>query len=372
MPLRERVAPFLLPIAVSAVIVLSGPWIGELRSWTRRAFPGEYRLIINGVTVLFILAAGAAVIMRIREQRLLRYATMAAAVVLAWLYLAIWAPASPDVAAVERFHFVEYGLATFLFYRAFTDTEPPSPATLVQTTLAALLVGIADEWFQWFVPERVGEIKDIFLNGAAIACGLLVSAAARPLRGFAWSIPRASLTRTGLMTSATILALAVFFHVVHLGYVIEDAEIGEFRSRYTKRQLELAAVDRAREWSRAPPSLTLVRFSREDQYLHEALWHVQSRNEAWGRGDAATAWRENRILEKYFDPALDARTYVSRTGHRWPQEQRTDAARRGGSQELRFVSRADTPTLTIWPKSTMWTIVLVLSGLVLALTVRRP
>jgi len=72
------------------------------------------------------------------------------------------------------------------------------------------------------------------------------------------------------------------------------------------------------------------RLSREDQYLSEGLWHVQLRNEAWKNGDIATAWRENLILEKFFAPVLDAQTYASATLHRWPPEQRGEAAFRPG------------------------------------------
>jgi hypothetical protein len=68
--------------------------------------------------------------------------------------------------------------------------------------------------------------------------------------------------------------------------------------------------------------------SREDQYLSEGLWHVQRRNEAWKSGDIPTAWRENLILEKFFAPVLNAQTYASATLHRWPVEQRAEAASR--------------------------------------------
>jgi hypothetical protein len=61
--------------------------------------------------------------------------------------------------------------------------------------------------------------------------------------------------------------------------------------------------------------------SREDQYLTEALWHVQQRNEAWVAGAFERAWRENLIVERYFSPVLDAPTYAGRSGQRWPAEQ---------------------------------------------------
>ncbi len=58
---------------------------------------------------------------------------------------------------------------------------------LVLPVLAGLLVGTADEWLQWFIPNRVGEIADILLNGIAIGCGLAV----QPRRRSADALPSA-------------------------------------------------------------------------------------------------------------------------------------------------------------------------------------
>ena len=74
------------------------------------------------------------------------------------------------------------------------------------------------------------------------------------------------------------------------------------------------------------------RLGREDHYLTEGLWHVQRRNQAWDSADAAAAWRENRILEKFYAPVLDTPTYAGPTGHRWPAAQRaTSVAARSRS-----------------------------------------
>ena len=77
-------------------------------------------------------------------------------------------------------------------------------------------------------------------------------------------------------------------------------------------------------------TFAIQRFSREDQYLSEGLWHVQRRNEAWEKGDLGAAWRENLILERFFAPVLDVPTYASATAQRWPPEQHTEAASRPG------------------------------------------
>jgi hypothetical protein len=98
-------------------------------------------------------------------------------------------------------------------------------------------------------------------------------------------------------------------------------------SRYDRATLTALARDRADRW-RADPPTVLRRLSREDQYMDEGLWHIRRRNDAWTAGVFFIARRENRILEEFFAPVLDAPSYVSKSGHRWPPEQRADAERR--------------------------------------------
>ena len=83
------------------------------------------------------------------------------------------------------------------------------------------------------------------------------------------------------------------------------------------------------------------------------------------------AWSENLILEKYYAPVLDTPSYISKTGHRWPAGQRTDAELRivaaPGSSDS-YESRADATEgrhfIRVWPPVAFWIIVVVsLSGL---------
>src|SRR5438128_2598180 len=71
-----------------------------------------------------------------------------------------------DVDAVERIHFVEYGVLAVCLYRVWRSRADPS--SLALPLLAGVTVGVADEFVQWFVPGRVGEMHDIFLNAAAV------------------------------------------------------------------------------------------------------------------------------------------------------------------------------------------------------------
>jgi hypothetical protein len=347
---------FVPAIAVSAVLVVSAPFIGYVRSWIRTTFPGHFVRIIGGMIAVLAAVAVVSAVLRIRQHRAPRYAALVAALVCAAWYSVAEASGIPDVDVVQRFHFVEYGLITFLFYRAWRPLE--DPAIVVLPLLAGLLVGAADEWLQWFIPNRIGEIADVLLNGVAIGCGLVFSLGADPPGTFHARLQPGSRSRIGRLGAATIVALAAFFHVVHLGYDIRDDEVGMFKSRYSRGGLESLSVARQNEWRTHPPPLVLQRVSREDQYMTEGVTHVQERNERLAADDARSAWLENRILEKYYAPVLDTPSYVSRTGHRWSPAQRADVESRASGSRASYTSEANPYPIYAWPRGLFWVVCL--------------
>jgi hypothetical protein len=238
--------------------------------------------------------------------------------------------------------------------------------------LAGLLVGTLEEWLQWFIPIRVGEVRDVFLNSAAIASGLLFSVAVDPPATLTTRLRPGSIRRIAQFASVVILVFAAFFHSVHLGYEIADAEIGAFRSRYRADQLAGLSAERARQWAAHPPPLTVPRLSREDQYMTEGIEHVMERNELWGRGDIASAWLENRILEKYYAPVIETPSYHSKTAPRWPAEQRANAERAAAlpaaaaSPRPAYVSQSNPAPMFTWPLWLYWLSVAALAILVIA------
>jgi len=349
-PLRR--ARFILAIVVATALVLSAPFIGFVRSWIRATFPGQFVRIVGGAIAVLAAAAIVAAILRIRQNRLLRYGALLAAVAGAIWFSIVEATGNADVDVVQRFHFVEYGIITFLFYRAWRALE--DPAILLLPALAGLLVGTADEWLQWFIPNRVGEIADILLNGIAIGCGLLFSVGADPPARFTWSMRPGSILRVGRLAAATVVALALFVRIVHLGDDINDREVGVFKSRYSMTALPALAAAKRAEWQMHPPPLTLQRVSREDQYMTEGVTHVQRRNELLGADQAKGAWMENLILEKYYAPVLDTPSYVSRTGHRWSPEQRASVDVRAAGSDPSYVSTANPYPIFAWSRSVFW------------------
>jgi VanZ like protein len=352
--------------AAAAVVVLGAPFVGQLRGAILARFPEQYRLIIGGIVLASTTALVLTAVVRIRDRRASRYGALAASVAIGVACALGFRTGNANVDAVEAFHFVEYGVVTLLFYRVWRSNDDAS--AILFPVFAGIVVGTLDEWFQWFVPERAGEMRDVLLNGVAAVCGILFSLALDPPR-FAQSRARpGALTRLGAIAALVLLMVGAFFATVHLGYEVRDPEIGVFRSRDTPAGLASTAMDRENRWRERPP-VVLTRFSREDQYLSEALWHVRKRNEAVSDGDFSVAWRENRILEKFYAPVLDVPSYDGPSGHRWPAEQRADIEARNRGVVLSFESDANPYPIYTWSKVAFWAAVAIGSGFVFAVCI---
>ena len=342
---------------------MGSPYVGEIRDALQSAFPAHYRWIIGAGVAAAAVAAVAAAVGRLRRStddlatpasslpRRVRYALIAVAVMASGLYARAVRSGNPDVDVVEAFHFVEYGIVAYLFYRAWR--RRPDRSGVVLAACAALAVGIADESVQWFVPGRVGELHDVWLNAAAVTCGLLFSVAIHPPRS--WTAPASRRSRLVLTASivSLLLALAAFVDRVHLGYEIND-RVGTFRSQYDASRLDAAAADRTTRWAATPP-LT-EGFAREDHYLSEGLWHVQRRNLAVTAGNWRAAWHENAILERFFAPVLDR-------GSAWPAEQKATIEQRTDvtAREI-YVSDAAPYPIFLVRRPLFWAIALLLGA----------
>ncbi len=344
----------LLAMAASIVLVAVAPFVGEVRSQIRAAYPAQFANIVYAMVAVLSAAAIAGAVRNIRSRRVARYGALVLALAIAAIYEWRTGSRDPNIFAVELFHFVEYGTITFLFYRVWVGRGDWS--SFAVPALAAFIVGIAEEGYQWFLPARVGELKDVWLNSVVIACGLLFSLGATPPVSFRFGWNRGSGLLTVRAASLAGLALAAFIQVVHIGVIVSDDQAGAFESYY--RAEELTTIDRARaaEWRVNPPVVRPPRFSREDQFATEALQHVQARNKAWGAGDFFTAWRENLILERHYPSILTVPIYISKGAPLgWPPEQRADAETKTRGTEARpFTSRAYPYPIYTWSAVRLW------------------
>ena len=107
--------------------------------------------------------------------------------------------------------------------------------------LAGFAVGTFDEWLQWFIPFRVGEAHDVFINLAALVCGLLFAVALLPPADFRARLQPASWRRLGVALAIVWLIFAAFVSQVHLGHMVNVADIGRFKSHYSADELNALA-----------------------------------------------------------------------------------------------------------------------------------
>jgi VanZ family protein len=333
-----------IAFAASALVVISAAYVPDVSGALQAAFPGHYRMAVGGLALAAIVIATILVAIRIRTDRARRLGLLAVGLGGAAGYFAAFRTGNVDVDVVEAFHFVEYGALAMLLYRAswqFGDAR-----RIGLPLLGGLAVGIFDESLQSFLASRVGEAHDVLMDLAAVACGLFVAVAVDPPRMSALRLSRPALAHLTAVAVAVLILFSAFFNAVHLGYEIEDPEIGVFRSRYSADNLRLLAAEREHRWSDGLPPRS--RFAREDHYLTEALWHVRERNDAVAVGDALTAWRENRILEKFYAPLLEIAAVNAE--YRWSPDQRAltaDAAARAYSSV--YVSRAEALPIYVPP-----------------------
>ncbi|MGH9363450.1 MAG: hypothetical protein ACRD2T_16190, partial [Thermoanaerobaculia bacterium] len=183
----------------------------------------------------------------------------------------------------------------------------------------------------------------------------LFGVALEPPRGFRWQFDPPAARRVGRFAALTLLAFALFFDRAHLGYGIEDPEIGRFRSFFSPERLQAAKAERARAWAADPPT-GLARLAKEDFYLTAAGWHVEHRNVSFHRGDWFHAWKENRILELYYTPFLALHSFAPpHNQHRLPEAQRSEInAKRPRLDPVPYESPVMRGRVVVWERKIFW------------------
>ena len=70
---------------------------------------------------------------------------------------------------VERIHFIEYAVLGLLISRAI---DVRTLHVIIYTGCLITLIGAVDEIIQWFLPNRVGDMRDVFMNSVGGLSGL--------------------------------------------------------------------------------------------------------------------------------------------------------------------------------------------------------
>jgi hypothetical protein len=330
---------FLPPLLLALLVFALAPTMGSAAPLLRRRLGESFAPVVTWALVLAAAAAVAFVLGRLRAASHLSRATRAS-LVLAGPALAVLQQLLSDrgtaaEAAVERAHLLLYGALAVLFHRAFllgrarAGREPGIEVPLLALAASAL-VAVADELLQWSLALRVGELYDVGFNLFSAACALVTAGGLYPVR-LAFAADAAPRRQLGTLGAAVALALALFVDCAHLGHLVQDAELGTFRSFFAPAELERLDRERRERWETAPPRRPFGTFELEDYYQTEAGWRVMARNTALGRGERELAFRENQLLERYYGAFLSIRR-DGRFEHRLEEWLRSELEREFGDR----------------------------------------
>ena len=68
---------------------------------------------------------------------------------------------------VEKIHFIEYGILSLMLYKAFF-TDRSDFTIFLKALCFGYLIGLLDEFIQYLLPNRFGEIIDTIWNGLSV------------------------------------------------------------------------------------------------------------------------------------------------------------------------------------------------------------
>ena len=210
----------------------------------------------------------------------------------------------------ELVHIVEYGFlaaaATWLL-----QFEIGRPALTITGLAYAFTVGIADETVQWLHAFRVGDIRDVVLNGLSACAGLAYQASFWSARPAPSQVRRTTARWLVLAFLApSPLLFTEFYLRTQTGHLICDDNSNCFSSHFTEGSLESLARERLDRWAGlSPGSLTAenetpVLWRLEDYFLTEARAHLRLANDGVNRFDLQSACVEMKILNTYYRPSL--------------------------------------------------------------------
>ena len=316
------------------------PLARTIQTFTDRYFGRGFFIYAAAAGVVAALGASIFVlVVRFKVRRVSQILWLAAC---AALFLGIaW---GKRVSPAEAAHILDYGLLSFLLFRAWRFSLSDSSAYLA-SFFSGALVGILDEIVQWVTPGRYWGIEDVALN--ALVVGLLQFALWKGFRPkLAAPVTKRSLRIVSGLAASVLLLLGLCLSVTPervsrlsarfpflaplekqepIAETIlkhRDPDIGTFYSRLTVTWLRkidhLSSGSQAkilRDWKDLDYAEFLVRYSTISfPFLHEMRVHLYRRDKRAASGDNFTAWKENRILEKYFGETLAA------SGYQWTKE----------------------------------------------------
>ena len=363
----KRIVYWILSAAWAGVILLTLPYARIWTDWITERFSGYFIPIT--VLLVFVLMLVFSIVRLARRKAGVFEWTIFVMLLAAYGYSLFRLEI-----IIEQVHFLEYGLLAFLFIKAVRIDRRDAGGYVIAIVLIAL-IGIIDEYIQGILPNRVGELHDVYLN---ILSGVLALCWYRIIIKPAEESGR---IKTALLISlpvfGLILILIGFFNsdISEFGYFHTDKEIGSFYSRLDAELLGRHFPDSAYFRSEVAPRLYADKYSElldliENPIHSEVLVHIFRRDRHLRDEDYITSHRENQLLEKYFGG------YMAGTKHEW-NEKRTSAVAELSLEYLdqEYISPVSAHLIVSFSEKQQWIVITILNIIIIIATlllIRNP
>ncbi|MCD4655169.1 VanZ family protein [bacterium] len=288
-------------ILTTVSILCMAAWGRAVQHYIEKFFGKE---ILITITLFFVVSGGwlfYAYVIKNPVHRLRRFILfLIISIFYAWRLMSLHVH-------VERFHLIEYGILSILVCLA-SRRHNQQYIAFAWGFAAAWFVGLSDEFFQWWLPARVGEWRDVVINIQSGALGLaalgILQAGTGKLKHPAKKHIIWVLITFGFLSFISgqfILKIHVF------GQKNEDINIGSFNSLFTSEQLLNATVKDYLKFVEIAGGHQSGKFIT-DHYLYfyerEAREHFDKTHLLIELNQLNKARSEYMLTQKYYDPWL--------------------------------------------------------------------
>ncbi len=390
---------WLIVLIGTIIIFITIPLARIIQRHFEEWFGAQAYFIAASIMAVFLVIVVSAYIFRRRKRRIARR--------LSWLVLllagSVWVIRNQLQTPAEAIHFFEYGILSFLLFRAWSH-DIQDRLIYPVAVLSLMIIASADEFIQWLMPGRFWDFRDIRLNVmAGIFIQGVIALVINP-SGIQPGIQRRSVRIMCLVTWLTLLLMGAAISntparvdlyttripfmrfltnnesiMTEYGFLHHDPELGRFYSRFSMAELQRIDRERGTETGDTIRRYNLfvdykeflrIFTSAVDPFLHEMRVHLYRRDhylstaEQYLDGERerfvfhlTVAHRENQLLEKYFPNALIA------SGDVWTRDMISRVTEQA-DLSLVYTSPVSDHLVTATTELELWAILIVVSGLV--------
>jgi hypothetical protein len=340
----------MVALAYSLVILFTLSMVRSARDWLNAAIgPAAFSLVVSGV---FALCGTIGVVWLVRSRL---YRSRGRLLVIIGIGVAYAVCISSLDLAVERIHYLQYGVAAILALRALRLSFSITGAYFLAMCFV-LALGAVDEAVQWVLPNRVGELRDVWINVTAGVLGLCLAASIDSFDRRALLPDRRTTAALFLTAAALIMVFGLFVQFVHgFGHCHTLPSGARYKTVFTQDEFEtvrrspdavkwedfsqspLAAREEGNLWVSLQERLAqwkALRHPTPHAFNYEAWRHRQHRDGLANPRYAKyrEALEEERILSYAYSP------YVDRFDLSWSAEKKERMILQVPASDQRYMS----------------------------------